>query len=369
MMQALTKVIDGIKHLDQKAMERAQKHLDSLIKPLGSLGKLENIAVQLAGISGQVDHEIPKKCIVIMCADNGVWEEGVTSCPQEITAMQTLNFTKGICGINVLARHAGADLQIVDIGTKGMLNHPQILNRKIRPGTWNIAQGPAMTRAEAIQGIKVGIDLVVRLAEEGYGLIGTGEIGAGNTSTSSAVLMGLIGCDVSVAVGKGAGLTQEVFIHKQQIIERALTINQPDPNDPLDVLSKVGGFDLAGLTGCFLGAAYQRIPIVIDGFISAVAALLAYKLQPLSRGFMIPSHLSAEPGFNLVMRELGLDPLFSLEMRLGEGTGCPFTFYLVDAAVKIVAEMATFETAALRDDYLVDIRTGLTRNGEDRWQI
>ncbi|HHU52070.1 MAG TPA: nicotinate-nucleotide--dimethylbenzimidazole phosphoribosyltransferase [Firmicutes bacterium] len=365
-MQALTKVIDGIKQLDEEAMAQTQKYLDSLIKPLGSLGKLESIAVQLAGISGRVKREVPKKCIVIMCADNGVWEEGVTSCPQEITASQTRNFTKGICGINVLARHAGADLRIVDIGVKEILNHPQILNRRIRPGTWNMAHGPAMTRAEAIQGIKVGVDLIARLAAEGYGLIGTGEMGAGNTSTSSAVLMGLMGCDASVAVGKGAGLTQEGFLHKQQIIERALTINQPDPNDPLDLLSKVGGFDLAGLTGCFLGAAYQRIPIVIDGFISAVAALLAYKLQPLSRGYMIPSHRSAEPGVDLVMRELGLQPFFHLEMRLGEGTGCPFAFFLVDAAVKIVAEMATFQTAALPDDYLVDIRNECARNGEDR---
>ncbi|HEY8462619.1 MAG TPA: nicotinate-nucleotide--dimethylbenzimidazole phosphoribosyltransferase [Bacillota bacterium] len=355
-MQTLNEIIAGIKPLNGQAMAAAQQRLDSLIKPIGSFGKLEKIAAQLAGITGQVTNELTKKCIVIMCADNGVWEEGVSSCPQEFTALQTLNFTKGICGINVLARQAGADLRIVNIGVKEALDHPQIVNCKIRPGTWNITKGPAMTEAEAVQGLNVGIATVGRLVEAGYALIGTGEMGAGNTTTSSAIVMAFTHCDPATAVGKGAGLTAEAYQRKQQVIQRALEVNHPDPGNPLEVLAKVGGFDLAGLAGCYLGAAYYRLPIVIDGFISAAAALIASRLQPLCREYMIPSHCSVEPGFSLIMAELGLEPLFNLEMRLGEGTGCPLAFYLVEAAAKIITEMATFEAAAIRNDFLVDPR-------------
>ncbi|MGD8399745.1 MAG: nicotinate-nucleotide--dimethylbenzimidazole phosphoribosyltransferase [Bacillota bacterium] len=355
-MSIFTECCQGIKPLDKAASQQAQNRLDSLIKPLGSLGRLEEIAVQLAGISGRVIKEYSKRCVIVMCADNGVWEEGVTTCPQEITSSQTMNFTKGICGINVLARHGGAEVRIVDIGVKDELSQPLILNRRIRPGTWNMAKGPAMTREEAVQGLEIGIDLVAQLAAEGYNLLGTGEMGAGNTSTSSAVLMSLTGCAAQAAVGKGAGLDEAGYRNKRRVIVQALTVNRPDPHDPLDVLAKVGGFDLAGLTGCFLGAAYYRLPIVIDGFIAAVAALLAIKLHPRARDFMIPSHASAEPGFKLVMRELRLEPYLNLEMRLGEGTGCPLAFQIIDAATKVIAEMATFTEAALRDDYLVDIR-------------
>jgi nicotinate-nucleotide--dimethylbenzimidazole phosphoribosyltransferase len=353
---AVTKCRAGIKTLDSTVMQQAQIRLDSLIKPLGSLGKLEKIAVQLAGISGQTLNNYPQRCVVVMCADNGVWEEGVTTCPQEITTSQTLNFAKGICGINVFARHGGADLRIVDIGVKDNLSHPGIINRKIRPGTWNMAKGPAMTREEATQGLEVGIAMVAQLVGEGYGLLGTGEMGAGNTSTSSAVVMALTGCDAQDAVGKGAGLDEAGYRNKQQVIRQALAVNRPEPGDPLDVLTKVGGFDLAGLTGCFLGAAYYRIPIVIDGFISAAAALLAARFNPLAREFMIPSHVSAEPGFEIIMRELRLEPLLDLGMRLGEGTGCPLAFQIIDAATKMIAEMATFEEATMSDDFLVDIR-------------
>jgi nicotinate-nucleotide--dimethylbenzimidazole phosphoribosyltransferase len=355
-MSTLAKVIAEIRPLDLLAMQEAQGHLDSLVKPIGSLGKLERIVVRLAGIQGRIVRELPRKCIVIMSADNGVWEEGVTTCPQEFTAIQTLNFTKGICGINVLARHAGADLRIVNIGVKQPLEDPRVINRKIRPGTWNMAKGPAMTKDEAIQGIETGIEQVAQLAAEGYGLLGVGEMGAGNTSTSSAILMAFSDCGAAVAVGKGAGLTEQDYANKQAVITKALEVNRPDPDDAVDVLAKVGGFDIAGLVGCFLGAAYYRIPIVIDGFIAAAAALVAYKLSPLTREFMIPSHASAEPGYLLVMRQLRLKPLFDLGMRLGEGTGCPFTFGLVDAAIKISNEMATFAAAAVQNDFLVDIR-------------
>jgi nicotinate-nucleotide--dimethylbenzimidazole phosphoribosyltransferase len=354
----LNQVNQGIRPLDAAAQEQALRRLDSLLKPIGSLGKLESIAAQIAGITGKPVNRLNRKCVIVMCADNGVWEEGVSACPQELTAMQTLNFTRGICGINVLCRHAGMDVKIIDIGVNADFNHPEIVNRKIRKSTGNIARGPAMTREEAIQAIEVGIETVTELAQQGYDTFGTGEMGICNTSTSSAVLMAFTGCDAGTAVGKGAGLTDADFENKKRVIEKALRTNRPDPADPLDILAKVGGLDIAGLTGCYLGAAYHRVPIIIDGFISAAAALIAFKLNPLTRDYMIPSHCSAEPGFGLIMKELDLEPMLNLAMRLGEGTGCPLAFNIMDAAVKIVSEMATFEEAAVQDDFLVDIRKG-----------
>jgi nicotinate-nucleotide--dimethylbenzimidazole phosphoribosyltransferase len=354
----LNQVNQGIRPLDAEAQRQALRRLDSLLKPIGSLGKLESIAAQIAGITGKVANQLTRKCVIVMCADNGVWEEGVSACPQELTAMQTLNFTRGICGINVLCRHAGMDVKIIDIGVNADLNHPEIINRKIRKGTGNIAKGPAITREEAVKAIEAGIETVAELTQQGYDTFGTGEMGIANTSTSSAVLMAFTGCDAVTAVGKGAGLTEADYMNKKRVIELALRTNLPDPADPLDVLAKVGGLDIAGLTGCYLGAAYHRVPIIIDGFISAAAALTAFKLNPLAREYMIPSHSSAEPGFGLIMKEMGLKPMLNLEMRLGEGTGCPLAFNIMDAATKIITEMATFEEAAVKDDFLVDIRKG-----------
>jgi nicotinate-nucleotide--dimethylbenzimidazole phosphoribosyltransferase len=350
------KVVSGIKELDKDVMGKTSARLDSLIKPIGSLGRLEELAIQISGITGNVNNKINKKCTVVMSADNGIWESGVSACPQVITLMQTINFTKGIAGINVLSKHADADVRIVDIGINGDVDHPQIINRKIRKGTSNMSKGPAMTKVEAVRAIEVGIEIVNNLVKEGYNLLGTGEMGIGNTSTSSAILMALTNCSAETAVGKGAGLTEEDFENKKRIIERSIEINKLDTKDALDVLSKVGGFDIAGLAGCYLGSAYNRIPIVIDGFISAAAALVAFRLNPIAREYMIPSHESAEPGYILIMKELGLEPIFKLNMRLGEGTGCPLAFNVVDAALAVVNNMASFEEAALEGDFLVDIR-------------
>jgi nicotinate-nucleotide--dimethylbenzimidazole phosphoribosyltransferase len=355
-MLKFNQVNQGIRPLDAEAQKQALRRLDSLLKPIGSLGKLESIAAQIAGITGKQANPLTRKCVIVMCADNGVWEEGVSACPQELTAMQTLNFTRGMCGINVLCRHAGMDVKIIDIGVNAELDHPEIVSRKIRKSTGNIAKGPAMTREEAVQAIEVGMETVAELTRQGYDTFGTGEMGIGNTSTSSAVLMAFTGCGADTAVGKGAGLTDADFANKKRVIEKALRINRPDPADPLDVLAKVGGLDIAGMTGCYLGAAYHRVPIIIDGFIAAAAALIACKLNPLAREYMIPSHGSAEPGFGLLMKELRLEPMLNLEMRLGEGTGCPLAFNIMDAATKIITEMATFEEAAIKNDFLVDIR-------------
>jgi nicotinate-nucleotide--dimethylbenzimidazole phosphoribosyltransferase len=355
-MNKYSEVISGIKALDQEAMEKASKRLDSLIKPIGSLGKLEEIAIKLAGISGNINNNLAKRSMVIMCADNGIWEEGVSSAPQFFTALQTVNFTKGFCSINVLSRHANMDIKVIDIGVNADINNSDVLDKKVRKGTWNIAKGPAMTKEEAVKAIEVGIEVVEGLVRDGYQILGTGEMGICNTSTSSAVLMAFTGCSAEVAAGKGAGLTDEAFINKKKVLEKAIEVNKPNPEDAVEVLCKVGGLDIAGLVGCYLGAAYYRVPIIIDGFISAAAALTAYRLNPLAKEYMIASHCSAEPGYKLLMEELGLNPLLELDMRVGEGTGCPLALNIIDAASKIITEMATFEEATVQNDFLVDIR-------------
>lgn len=355
-MNLLNKTLEGIGPLDTAAKSKAIQRLDSLIKPIGSLGTLEKIAVQLSGITGETYNNLDKKCTVVMAADNGIHEEGVSACPQEITVSQTINFTKGITGIGVLSKHAGADVVVVDIGVKGDLPKAGILDRKISYGTKNMAKEPAMTKEQAVKAIETGIEVVEQLVGHGYKLFGTGEMGICNTSTSSAVLMALTGVNAEQVVGKGAGLTEEDFLNKKKVIQKALEINKPKENDVLDALAKVGGYDIAGMAGCFLAAAYHRVPIVIDGFISSVAALVATKLNPLAKEYMIASHCSEEPGYSYTMKLLGLEPLFTLHMRLGEGTGCPLAFNIIEASQAVIKNMATFEEASIDDDFLIDIR-------------
>jgi nicotinate-nucleotide--dimethylbenzimidazole phosphoribosyltransferase len=355
-MELLNKVLTGIKPIDEEAKAEAGRYLDSLVKPIGSLGTLELLAAQVAGITGKKVNSFDKKCTIVMAADNGVHEEGVSSSPQEITAIQTINMTKGITGICVLSQHAAAEICIVDVGVKGDIKRPGIIDKKISHGTKNMAKEPAMSKEQAVKALEAGIEVLGDLVNKGYSLFGTGEMGICNTSTSSAVLMALTGIDVEAAVGKGAGLLDEAFENKKRVIQKALEINKPDKNDVIDVLSKVGGYDIAGMAGCFLAAAYYRVPIVIDGFISSVAALAAYKLNPLTRDYMIASHHSEEPGYKYAMEVLGLEPILNLHMRLGEGTGCPLVFNIVEASQAVMKNMATFEQAAINDDFLVDIR-------------
>lgn len=355
-MTLFEKIVNGIEPINEGVKKEASKRMDSLIKPIGSLGRLEDIAVQVSGITGKVKNRINKKCVVVMSADNGVWEEGVSSCPQELTIMQTINFIKGVTGIGVLCKHAGSDIKVVDIGINSDIQCDGVVNRKIRKGTWNMSKGPAMTKEEAVRAIETGMEIVGQLVEEGYNLLGTGEMGIGNTTTSSAILMSFTGCSADHAVGKGAGLTEEAYRNKKDVIERAIRVNNPDRNNPVDVLSKVGGFDIAGLVGCFLAAAYYKIPIVIDGFISSAAALTAFKINPLIKQYLIPSHCSAEPGYKLIMDEIGLEPSLNLNMRLGEGTGCALVFNIIEAALDVMNNMATFEEVSMMDDHLIDIR-------------
>ncbi|MGO8693478.1 MAG: nicotinate-nucleotide--dimethylbenzimidazole phosphoribosyltransferase [Rectinemataceae bacterium] len=341
---------------DREAMLQASTRQDGLAKPIGSLGTLETISIRIAGVTGKTKNELKRKCVIVMAADNGIYEEGVSACPQMVTLAQSINSLNGVTGIAVLGRFGGADLRVVDMGIDCEGSFPGLIDRKIRKGTYNIAERAAMTRDEAVSAIETGIKLVSELAEEGYELLGTGELGICNTSTSSAVLMGLTGTDADIAVGKGTGLSDEGFANKKNVIKRALALNRPVRQDPVDVLAKVGGFDIAGLVGCYLGAAYCRLPIVIDGFISAVAALAATRIAPLVGDYLFPSHCSEEPGFMVTMKELGLEPILNLHMRLGEGTGCPLAFNVIEAAVTLLNEMATFEEAGIASKSYIENR-------------
>lgn len=355
-MDILESTIKAIKPLDKEVMARAQDRLDNMAKPIGGLGKLEDIAVKIAGIRGKVNNNIDKKNIVVMCSDNGIIEEGVSASPQEFTRILTENMAKGLTGVSVLAKMANAEITVVDVGINGRLEDERIIDRKIRRGTSNFSKGPSMSLDEAIKSIEIGIEIGDRLASEGYEIIGTGELGIGNTTTSAAILTCFSGLDVDKTVGKGAGLTNEQYIRKKKAINKGIEINKPDVNNPIDVLSKLGGFDIGAICGLYLSAAKNRLPIVIDGFISSAAALLAYKICPESREYMIPSHLSKEPGSKYMMKELGLEPMLDLEMRLGEGSGCPLAFNIIDSALSIMNNMASLDVASIDGDKLVDIR-------------
>lgn len=355
-MKLIEDTIENIKPAYEDAVKEAWIRIDSLTKPLGSLGELEEIAAKMAGITGKVHNKIDKKTVVIMCADNGVCEEGVSNCPQEFTVTITNNFTRGITGVCVLSAFANSDITVVDVGVKGDFNNPKIIDKKITYGTKNIAKEAAMSREEAIRAIEVGIEVVDKLVKEGYNLLGTGEVGIGNTTTSAAVLSALSELPVDAVVGKGSGLTEEQFENKKAVVQRAIDINKPNKEDVIDVLSKVGGLDIAGLCGCFLGAAKNRIPIVIDGIISSAAALCAYRLCNYARDFMFPSHLSEEPGVVYIAKELSLNPMLNLRMRLGEGSGCPLAFNIIESALYTMDNMATLEEATIDGSCLVDIR-------------
>jgi nicotinate-nucleotide--dimethylbenzimidazole phosphoribosyltransferase len=343
----LNEATDRIAKLDYALMKKAQERLNGLTKPIGSLGKLEDMVVRIVGITEKLIPDVNKKAVVIMCSDNGVVEEGVTQAPKEVTASVARNFMKDITGINVFSKHAGAEIFVVDIGIDDDINCNGIIDKKIRKGTCNIAKKPAMTREEAVCAIETGISIVGDLKGQGFNLLGTGEMGIGNTTTSSAVSSVLTGEKPETMVGRGAGLTSEGLKRKVAVVKKAIEINSPDRSDAVDVLAKLGGFDIAGLAGCFIGAAVYRIPILIDGFISATAALAAVKIKPEVKEFIFPSHGSAEPGNKKVMELLELEPVLNLNMRLGEGSGAALGFHIIDAAVAAYKRMGTFEDAQI----------------------
>lgn len=347
--------ISAVSPLDDAAMAAARERQTQLAKPPGSLGRLEDLSVQLAGITGQVHNKIDKKHLLVFAADNGVVAEGVSSAPQSVTLMQTINLTRHKTGASVLAKHFGCRITVCDVGVNADMKEPAVLNRKIACGTQNIAYGPAMTREQAVQAILTGIELA---QESDADVIGIGEMGIGNTTTSAAVLSVLLDADVEAVAGRGGGLTDDGFHKKKTVIQKAICVNQPDKNDVVDVLAKVGGFDIAAMCGAFIGAAATRRPAVIDGFISAVSALCAVRLCPNVKGYLVPSHASYEIGYKLAMDAMELQPLFLLGMRLGEGSGCPLAFEILDAACAIINDMATFDQAGIDDAYLDEIREG-----------
>jgi nicotinate-nucleotide--dimethylbenzimidazole phosphoribosyltransferase len=346
-MERLNEILKKIQPLYANEIKKTQLRLDQLTKPLGSLGKLEEIAVQVAGIRGTRQLDLSKKSVIVMAADHGVCEEGVSAFPQEVTQQMVHNFLNGGAAVNVLALHAGADVLCVDIGVKGRIEHPNLIARKIKNGTDNITKGPAMLREEALQAIQVGIDVVEKLSNQGCGLIATGEMGIGNTTSSAAILVALTGTDIKNAVGRGTGIDDKAWIHKQNVVRKAIKVNQPNSTDPLDVLTKLGGLEIAGLVGAILGAARFRIPVVIDGFISSAAALVAARLAPITKEYMIPSHRSQEQGHLLLLDSIGLKPMMEMDMRLGEGTGAVLCFPIIDASLRLLNEMATFANAGI----------------------
>ncbi len=355
MQEKIEALVRAVQPLDQKAMFAAEAHQARLAKPPGSLGRLEELSVQLAGITGKVHNELPRKQLLVFAADNGVVAEGVSSAPQSVTMQQTINLTRGKTGAAVLAKRFGCGLTVCDVGVNADLCESAVLNRKIAYGTQNICAGPAMTREQALQAILTG---AVVAEDVDANAVGIGEMGIGNTTTSSAVLAVLLGADVDKVTGRGGGITEESFRKKKAVIRTAIAVNRPNRDDVIDVLAKVGGFDLAAMCGAFLGAAASRRAVVIDGFISAVAALCAVRLCPLVRGYLIPSHASFEIGYRLAMEELALRPLFDLGMRLGEGSGCPLAFQVLDAACAVMNNMASFDEVGINDDYLEEIRQG-----------
>ena len=349
-MDKLQNTINRIEPLDQEAMRQAQARQDNLTKPQGSLGLLEELSVKVAGIQGTARPKIRDKVIITMAGDHGVAVEGVSLYPQEVTAQMVYNFLRGGAGINALARHVGARVVVADMGVATDLEpHPTLLAKKVAYGTKNMAQGPAMSREEAIQAIETGIEIVESELSRGVDIVGTGDMGIGNTTPSSAIVAALTGSTVADVTGRGTGIDDEQLAHKIETVEQALAVNRPDPADPLDVLAKVGGLEIGGIAGVVLGAAAHRLPVVIDGFISGAGALIAAELAPQVKDYLVAAHLSVELGHRPVLERLGLTPLLHLNMRLGEGTGAALGISLVEAAVKVLNEMATFADAGVSE--------------------
>ncbi len=351
----LQNLIASISPLDEAAMDEARKRQARLAKPPGSLGRLEDLSVQLAGITGKLHNQVEKTHLLVFAADNGVVEENISSAPQSVTLQQTVNLTRAKTGASVLAKHFGCGITVCDVGVNAQIREPKVLNRKIAFGTGNIFKGPAMTREQALTAIMTGAELACSTQADALGI---GEMGIGNTTTSSAVLAVLLGTEVETVTGRGGGITDESFRRKKEVIRTAIALNKPDRNDVVDVLAKVGGFDIAAMCGAFLGAASSHRPVVIDGFISAVAALCAVRLCPEVRNYLVPSHASYEIGYRLAMEEMKLEPMLLLGMRLGEGSGCPLAFQVLSAACTVLNDMATFDQAGINDEYLDEIRIG-----------
>ncbi len=347
--ERIKEVLSKIKPLEQSGMKKVQERLDILTKPPGSLGRMEELAVQLGGICGGFFPVNSIKKVVVMAADHGVTKEGISAFPGEVTAQMVANFVNGGAGINVLCRLAGAEVRVIDMGVAADIDLPGVTNRKFRKGTGNFATEKAMGYEEAEKAVLAGIEVAEEEVLNGTQILATGEMGIGNTTASSAVMAALTGYEAANVVGRGTGLNDRQLALKVQVVEKAIAMHQPDAGDALDVLSKVGGLEIAGLAGMIIGAAAHRCPVIIDGFISTVAALAAVKLNPLVLNYLIPSHLSQEPGHNLLLEYLELKPYLNMNMRLGEGTGAALAMNIVEGTARILQEMATFSEAGVSD--------------------
>jgi nicotinate-nucleotide--dimethylbenzimidazole phosphoribosyltransferase len=361
----LEQVLRSIREPDPEARRQARERQAQLTKPPGSLGRLEELSVQLAGIQRTPRPRVRRKAILTMAGDHGVAAEGVSAYPQEVTAQMVRNFLAGGAAVNVLAAHVGARVVVVDLGVAADLSGladpvglagpagsagasaPRLLLRKVAPGTRNLARGPAMSREEALRSLEAGIEVLAEEAERGLDIVGLGEMGIGNTTPAAAITAVMTGTPVPQVTGRGTGLDDEAFRRKVGVIEAALAVNRPDPGDALGVLAAVGGFEIGGLAGAMLAAAARGIPVVVDGFICAAAALIACGLEPRVREYLIASHQSVEVGHQAILRHLALQPIFNLDLRLGEGTGAALGIGLVEAAARILEEMATFGQAGV----------------------
>ena len=347
-------VAGRIEPLDETTLKDARDKWNAVAKPIGSLGQLELMVEKIAGLTGSIDVDISKRAVMVLCADNGVVAQGVTQSEPEITTVIAGSVARGISSVCRMAQTVGADAVSVDMGMMTPSDVPGVIDRSIARGTGDISLGPAMSREQALTAIKTGVDLVAQMKADGYQILATGEMGIGNTTTSSAMAAAFLGLPVETVTGRGAGLSNAGLARKCAAIERALAVNEPDANDALDVLSKLGGFDIAGLVGLFIGGAAHRVPIVIDGFISALAAYTAARLCPACTCAMLPSHVSAEPAARMLFDELGIEPIVHAGLRLGEGTGAVLLFPLLDAALALY-NGTTFDDTGI-EAYEVDLK-------------
>ena len=381
MEKQLNEILTGIElmgTLSESAMAEARARQEQLAKPTGALGELEEISIKLAGITGQVKNDVTKQAITVFAADNGVVEEGVASAPQSVTLSQTINITRRLTGVGSMSKYFGIDVLVVDMGVKlpipeelycpEMTEHQcsdvccqqgltkRIVNRHLGDGTRNLAKEPAMSREEAVKAILTGVEAVEAIKRCGYHIFGIGEMGIGNTTTSACVLAALLGKRGQEVVGRGGGLGDKGLARKVEIVDMAADTYHG--KDVIDILAGVGGFDICAMTGAFLGAAYYKMPVVIDGYISSVAALAASKLAPQATNFMFGSHVSKEQGYLIAMDALGIKPYFNLGMRLGEGTGCPISFKIIETACATMNGMATFAEGSIDASYLEEAKKG-----------
>ncbi len=345
----IIETINQIQPLDQAAMQAARERQNQLTKPAGSLGRLEELSIQLAGIQRRAMPGIKDKAVIVMAGDHGVTAEGVSAYPQEVTPQMVLNFLGGGAAINVLARHAGARVVVVDMGVANDIPSADanLIRRRVGPGTMNLAQGPAMKREQAEESIQSGIEVALAEISKGADILGTGDMGIGNTTPSAAIACALMNVAAEKIAGRGTGVDDDGLKRKISVIEKALAVNKPNPKDGLDVLSKVGGFEIGGLAGVMIGAASKHVPVMVDGFISTAAAMVAVTLAPECRQYLISAHRSKENGHALMLEWLGIKPLLDFDLRLGEGTGAALGISMAEAACKVLSEMATFGEAGV----------------------